>query len=754
MTARDLDRARDALQSLDPNCDRPTWVKIGMASHAAGLSFDDFNDWSAGADSYNAQACRATWRSFKTASGGVGAGSLFGMARDNGWTESHQGAKPFVDYDALLKRSKPAEPPRPQLSSDQVKAIFDRFEPATDQHPYCLKKGIVLGLVQKLRVVPLNDPMEHRRGWLVVPTFDADGKIQSMQFVPCDGGGKMSLKDAPMSGGRLDFGPASSPVTVIVEGLGHIAAVYAGGGGRAISTFGSSNIRRVVESLRQREPNTSITLLPDRGKESDAFKIAREFNCKVACLPEVEPSNFDVNDLYLRDGYEAVLALLDSAVVPEVYQSEPPGHDDQRQDFEGSASESDPAGDAPKVHPLARYVDFDGTVRAPRWVIPGFIGHGVCVISGAGGCGKTTALLPLALVAAGLHGDELLPVQWRHVIYATEDVEQARRILAGIVGYSNLNISLDLVRERVHLVEAVRLDPVFVASVGKDYRAQFTRTVEGVEVPPLVVLDTKSAVLQLENENDNSETSRMMAALKQGFDGLPVWLIAHVAKASLSRADALSSRGASAGGDDANQTIFLVREGENRYLVLGKTRFEPKWPELEIVSHTAQTTALDEFGNTETIVMRWGIAAPAQQTRAEAADKAAELERQREATALRGDIRDAVQVAWLTGNPLGREGVKAKVNKMHSAVIACIENLLSEQWLYEVAVPAKQRLHPNKRSFFVSLTTEEHEAVLDGADLPADKLVIPKSWQKQAVSSMREPEHECASEKEVSHAES
>ncbi|MCF8210020.1 MAG: PriCT-2 domain-containing protein [Rhodoferax sp.] len=43
----ELDRARDALQSLDPNCDRATWVKTSMTLHAAGGDFDTFNEWSA-----------------------------------------------------------------------------------------------------------------------------------------------------------------------------------------------------------------------------------------------------------------------------------------------------------------------------------------------------------------------------------------------------------------------------------------------------------------------------------------------------------------------------------------------------------------------------------------------------------------------------------------------------------------------------------------------------------------------------------
>ena len=249
------------------------------------------------------------------------------------------------------------------------------------------------------------------------------------------------------------------------------------------------------------------------------------------------------------------------------------------QDLDSHPLEAEPK-PTPEVHPLARFVDIDGTTKPPSWVIHGFIGQGVTVISGAQGIGKTSSTLPLSMIAAGLFGDELMPHEWRHVMYISEDVEQAKRILLGITKHSRLNINKEDLRQRLHLVPAKRLDPAYVASVGATYRDQFTRQVKGVEILPLVVIDTKSAVLAVENENDNSQASTMMAALKQGFDGLPVWLIGHVAKANMDRTDVLSSRGASAIEADANQTLYLIKEGNTRYLKQGKNRFEPKWDEL------------------------------------------------------------------------------------------------------------------------------------------------------------------------------
>lgn len=394
-----------------------------------------------------------------------------------------------------------------------------------------------------------------------------------------------------------------------------------------------------------------------------------------------------------------------------------------------------------EIHPLANFVTFDDKVKAPRWVIPGFIAHGVTVIAGAPGVGKTTAILPLAMTAAGLHGDEaLMPNQWRHVVYVTEDIEQVLRILAGIIGFSNLNVDIELALERLHIVEAVRLSPEYVSKVGEIYRDKFTRNVDGIEIKPLVVLDTKSAVLVVENENDNSEASKMMAALKQGFDGLPVWLISHVAKPINKRIDvaSMTTRGASAIDGDANQTIFLVRENTHRFFVIGKVRFAPKWPELEITSHTSQATIKDEFGFEETVVLMWGITKPLNQNRQETLKEAKDAAIKLEESKLRDDIRDVVQLAWQTGHPLSRSAVRSKLHRKAQTVSNAIENLISERWLHEVEVPSKARLVNSRKAFLINLTTEERDIVIFGGELPADKLVIPSSWRRKEVSIVPE----------------
>lgn len=401
-------------------------------------------------------------------------------------------------------------------------------------------------------------------------------------------------------------------------------------------------------------------------------------------------------------------------------------------------------------HPLAQFIKLDYIVKPPRWVIPYFIEEGVTVIAGSLGVGKTTALLPLALMAAGLHGDDLLPIHWRHVIYISEDSRQAQRIITGMVNYGDLNISTKDVDERLHLVDAVRLDASYISRVGKFYLQKFKRVVNGVDILPLVILDTKSAIIQMDNENDNAEAAKIMCVLKQDFSKLPIWIIGHVTKDKFGRTDVNSSRGAGAIDADANQTLFLIKEDEQRYLIQGKERCCPKWRDLEIGSQSVTVAEQDVFGNFENVTVRWGIAKPPSMSRKEASKQATEAAQKADEGELRQSIRDAVDTAWMAGNPLNRTGLRAMIKRNHETVNDTIENLLTEQWMYEVHVPAKERIHPKKSLYLVNFSTVEHEAILAGNGLPDVKLIVPESWRKTPISSVPAKNDECSKDDSVS----
>lgn len=87
MIDTDIREADAALQCIPPDLPHDDWIRTGMAYHAAGGDFDTWNSWSAGAESYQLSVARDAWKSFNPG-GGVGAGTLFHMAGEYGYTRS------------------------------------------------------------------------------------------------------------------------------------------------------------------------------------------------------------------------------------------------------------------------------------------------------------------------------------------------------------------------------------------------------------------------------------------------------------------------------------------------------------------------------------------------------------------------------------------------------------------------------------------------------------------------------------------
>ena len=321
----DTDRAREALHSIPADLPRDGWVKAGMAAHAAGLGFDDFDTWSAPAGNYNAQACRATWRSFKAASGGVGAGALFGMARDHGWTE---GSAPRQAPAKATTR--PVETPRKFAKGSSASEIFNRCEPATNEQAYIMQKRAAGVPLDALRVVPAGDGLviqnERMAGALVVPVIRADGSLSSLQFIaPPDVAERLKAKGKPsklnLPGASIEgwftVGELTPGGTVYVcEGIGAAWSCWQATGAASVVCFGAGNVRKVAAELRQRDASARLVLVPDVGKEADAAKIAQEVGAAVVNMPDGWPQNSDVNDLMQRDGGDALAVLLESASEP------------------------------------------------------------------------------------------------------------------------------------------------------------------------------------------------------------------------------------------------------------------------------------------------------------------------------------------------------------------------------------------------------------------------------------------------------
>lgn len=324
MQVNDLGRARAALYAIPPDLPRDQWVKGGMAAHAAGLPFDDFDQWSAGAASYNAQACRATWRSFK-AGKGVGAASLFGMAKDHGWNDSER-----IAPSTKQAPTRPAEPPRKPAPGMSPAEVWARCEAATSAHPYIVKKQAQGVPLDDLRVLPAGDKLtllkEPMAGALVLPVRRADGSISTLQFITPpevaerlkaqDKTDKPNLYGCPVEGWHTVGEVLPGGVVHICEGIATAWACWKATGEAAVACCGWGRVAKVATELRQRDASARLVLVPDTGMERDADKIAQGVGAAVAYMPQGEADNFDACDLAQRDGGEVLAGLLERACKP------------------------------------------------------------------------------------------------------------------------------------------------------------------------------------------------------------------------------------------------------------------------------------------------------------------------------------------------------------------------------------------------------------------------------------------------------
>lgn len=323
--ANDIDRALSALSVLDPGTNRDTWVRVAMAAKDAGLTLQDFTEWSSNAPNFGSdKECATVWNSVKP--GAVTEASLYGMAHRMGWKDPGKSAYRAIAAHAVRQRptmwkQAPERVLKPAIApSVQAVALWEACRPATAEHPYIIAKG---GRPDGLRVVPSISGVriagQSVADWLAVPVLSVDGELRTLQLIPPPGrGGKLNLPGHAFGDGYFVVGEIAEAARIfIVEGIGQGWSCWQATGDATAVAFGAGRFAAVAEALRKRVPGACLVCVPDRGKEDEAEAVARTSGGQVARLPEDRPRNYDAND-YARDyGADELAQLLDNAKAPE-----------------------------------------------------------------------------------------------------------------------------------------------------------------------------------------------------------------------------------------------------------------------------------------------------------------------------------------------------------------------------------------------------------------------------------------------------
>lgn len=334
-----------------------------------------------------------------------------------------------------------------------------------------------------------------------------------------------------------------------------------------------------------------------------------------------------------------------------------------------------------------RYSYSTFALKAIEFVIDGFISNLITVIAGHPGSGKTNLLVVLACVAAGLVKYESGGVKAtlrRKVAYVTEDPGQVERILYGLRRQGLITVAEDEVQEWFEIIPARRANPEqlasFIENVCEEKTASLGEAFCNYETRPLVVLDTSNATLDLDDENNNSAAGKAIASAKAALGSGALWLVAHTSKVA-SREDValMSARGAGAFEGDANGVAYILSVENQRFLCLGKHRYEAEYTEARFDSHADFETIQTPWGREQKVWYRYGTILPSEAGERERIKTVAKEKAESEAKAeLRGRIHAALLDAYRDNQKLNKSELKRIVGGNGGSAGREIEAMIEE----------------------------------------------------------------------------
>ena len=206
-----------------------------------------------------------------------------------------------------------------EKAGSRAKEILDQSTEATDDHPYLLTKEVK------------SHGLKLSKGKLVVPLYDQDHILQSLQFISPNGEKKF-LGGGRTKGCYYPIGGVPKKILYVVEGFATAATVQETTGKPVAVAFYANNLKPVVISLREKFPKIEIVICADDDHKTEgnpgitkAVEAAKASRSKIA-VPEFDEKrrdkDTDFNDLFHNSGAETVLGCIDNAFEPEKLQSQ------------------------------------------------------------------------------------------------------------------------------------------------------------------------------------------------------------------------------------------------------------------------------------------------------------------------------------------------------------------------------------------------------------------------------------------------
>lgn len=180
-----------------------------------------------------------------------------------------------------------------QVASDTVEKIWTGAQPALADHPYLAKKGI-----------GVHGAKATGDGRLVVPLYDPNGTLSTLQYIAHDGG-KLYHPGGQTGGKFWQVGTLDEPGTLYVaEGFATAATIHETTSRPCIVAYSASNLVPVTGSLRQLYGATQdIVIVADHDNSGVGQRYAEQASAKYGARMVMPPIPGDAND-YAQAGQD------------------------------------------------------------------------------------------------------------------------------------------------------------------------------------------------------------------------------------------------------------------------------------------------------------------------------------------------------------------------------------------------------------------------------------------------------------------
>jgi len=197
-----------------------------------------------------------------------------------------------VARDAVLERQR-------QVASETVEKIWTGAQAALPDHPYLSKKGI-----------GVHGARATGDGRLVVPLYDQDGTLSTLQYIDHEGG-KLYHPGGQTGGKFWQIGTLDESGTLFVaEGFATAATIHETTGRPVAVAYSASNLVPVTGILREMHGSTQdIVIVADHDKSGVGQRYAEQASAKFGARMVMPPIEGDAND-YAQAGHDLASLLM------------------------------------------------------------------------------------------------------------------------------------------------------------------------------------------------------------------------------------------------------------------------------------------------------------------------------------------------------------------------------------------------------------------------------------------------------------